>query len=156
MKRLMTEIRWEAMWPTDIVVRTATEWHAGQLDKNGMPYIGHLERTARMVELSGGKWFQIQAAWLHDIIEDTAATELDLLAAGISSHVVALVSALTHEPFQLYQEYLQQVKAESAAVLVKLCDLYDNLNPSRMQHLDGAAQRRLRNKYGLALVELSS
>ncbi len=138
----------------DKVIALATMLHGGQLDKSGRPYLGHLERVASMVRHSGGSWVQEAAAWLHDSIEDTSATPEFLIQTGVPSVVVGVVIALTHPKGMPNDEYCRQVKAHPGATLVKLADVYDNLNPSRMCYLDRAAQVRLRRKYANAILIL--
>lgn len=42
--------------------------HAGQTDKAGQPYIGHVSRVAANVS---GDHDAETVAWLHDVVEDT-------------------------------------------------------------------------------------
>ncbi len=44
--------------------------HAGQVDKAGLPYVGHLERVASYVDPADP--LAQTAALLHDSIEDTS------------------------------------------------------------------------------------
>lgn len=48
----------------------ATEAHAGQMDKAGQPYIGHVSRVAAAVR--GDDDAEV-VAWLHDVAEDCPA-----------------------------------------------------------------------------------
>lgn len=48
----------------------ATEVHAGQMDKAGQPYIGHVARVAAAVR--GDDDAEV-VAWLHDVAEDCPA-----------------------------------------------------------------------------------
>jgi GTP diphosphokinase / guanosine-3',5'-bis(diphosphate) 3'-diphosphatase len=54
----------------------ALKAHSGTFEDNlrRKPIAGHLEEVARLVELSGGSSYQIAAAWLHDVVEDTNHT----------------------------------------------------------------------------------
>ena len=79
--------------------------HTGQTDKGGMPYIEHLERVAYVVErraiwahdtgLPIDPDLVTQAAWLHDIIEDTPTTADELQRHGFAGEVIAMVLLLT-------------------------------------------------------------
>lgn len=65
--------------------RLAQAAHAGQLDKAGNDYYeSHLLDVCRRVVSYGGDADEQAAAWLHDVVEDTTVTELDLLEAGFS------------------------------------------------------------------------
>ena len=116
----------------DEIVVLANRLHGGQLDKSGRPYIGHCERVATKVRESGGDWTQEMAAWLHDSIEDTGITAETLLIWGVPSIVVDIVTAMTHPKGQPNTEYWAQVRDHKPAVLVKLCDIYDNMDPARL------------------------
>lgn len=142
----------------DEIIRQAAAFaanrHARQVDKSGMPYVGHVGRVAKNVMQCGGSPEQVAAAWLHDVIEDTHCTPEDLLNGGIPEPVVELVLALTQAPGQSNQNYWHQVRSVPDALLVKLCDIYDNLDPFRLAQLDPRAADKLRGKYGLALANL--
>lgn len=139
----------------EAAVRIANQAHAGQLDKSGRPYLGHLERVAAMVQRSGGTWVQVAAAWLHDSIEDTSVTA-DELRRQLPGVVVRIVEAMTHPKGEPNADYWARVRSEPSALLVKLCDIYDNLDPSRMCYLDEPTQKRLRSKYATAINALVS
>lgn len=134
----------------DAAIQLATRYHAGQRDKSGRPYLGHLERVATLVRQSGGTWVQEAAAWLHDIVEDTGA-EISSLSPLLPEAIVRIVDAMTHWHGQSNEDYWRQVRDHPPAVLVKLCDIYDNLSPARMCYMDEPTQRRLRLKYAKAM-----
>ena len=62
------------------------------------------------------------AATLHDILEDTPATEDDLRAAGMPEDVIAAVVALTHRPEDSYEAYVEQLAGNALAREVKLAN----------------------------------
>jgi len=138
----------------DEIVKLATDLHSGQMDKSGRPYIGHAERVASMVRASGGNWAQEAAAWLHDTIEDTGTTGEKLHSLGVPGLIIHIVETLTHLPNESNAEYWHKIKVSPSAVLVKLCDIYDNLSPARLCYLDPETQNRLRIKYSTAMLHL--
>jgi len=132
----------------------AARLHAGQVDKAGHPYIEHLSRVfLRVLEAAGDRDQQI-AALLHDAIEDEKATANELLQAGVPHAAVGLILVLSRRRGQEYMQYVLSVKAESRAVLVKVNDLADNLDPQRLALLPEEDAERLRNKYARALEVL--
>jgi (p)ppGpp synthase/HD superfamily hydrolase len=133
----------------------ATWLHATQKDKAGLPYILHPQRVAERVRLSGGTWVQEAAAWLHDSVEDTDATFARLEAEGIASSVIELVFAMTKHEHETIEQYYSNIKQTPGAILIKLCDIYDNLDPARLAYLDVETRLRLRRKYAKALVLLT-
>ncbi|MFD1147332.1 phosphohydrolase [Saccharothrix hoggarensis] len=131
----------------DDAIRIARAAHDGQVDKSGKPYIGHPLRVMGRVSGEHAR----MAAVLHDVVEDTAVTADDLLAAGCPPEVVATVLALSHREGESQEDYLARVLTDPVAVEVKRADIADNLSPPRLALLDTATQDRLRAKYARAL-----
>lgn len=71
-------------------------------------------------------------ALLHDVIEDSPFTAEELLQAGLPETVVTAVQVLTKKKGQDYQTYLENVKSNSLARVVKLADLKHNSDLSRL------------------------
>ena len=123
----------------------AARLHAGQVDKAGAPYIGHLARVAAILQR---RWpeasaDEIAAAWLHDSLEDTGASEASLMAEGVSAETVRIVRAVTRPDGGDYLDWIKTL-AESGDVSVlrvKLADNEDNRDPARIAALPGAAER---------------
>ena len=126
-----------------IAVELAIRHHAEQ--KYGeLPYIIHLAEVDRLVvqvyapkerehsepysKRPGDEMDNLRAiAFLHDIIEDTAVTSLDLAKAGITWEVIAAVEAMTKVKGEKYDDYIHRVLQNPLAVKVKLCDTSANL-----------------------------
>lgn len=115
--------------------------HAGQVDKGGAPYTGHLGRVAARARAHAEamalprqhtEWCE-QIGWLHDTIEDTDAEANDLLDAGFDSAVVQAVGLLTRPKGKPYLECVAGIIAsgDRLAMIVKLSDNEDNLDPAR-------------------------
>ena len=103
----------------------ATEKHAGQTDKQGMPYISHPLRVAEALSDPLHK----VTALLHDTLEDTDTTEQELLEAGICPECVRMVCLLTRDEYTSYTEYIRSLREYPEVIPVKLADLRDNLRP---------------------------
>lgn len=134
--------------------RIARAAHDGQTDKAGMPYAEHPARVARRV---ADDLHAVATAWLHDVLEDSAVTAVDLLAHGIPERVVAAVQALTRRAEQTSADYYATVAADPLALRVKFADLADNCDPERLAVLRAAdphTAERLRVKYAHATSEL--
>lgn len=125
----------------------AKDAHQGQVDKAGHPYWGHLQRVAERVSSDDAK----AVAWLHDILEDTAVTEHDLVGHGISRYVIDAVVLLTRKPNQSPEAYYRPIAENHLARVVKLADIADNSDPRRLAGLDDVTVLRLVRKYSLAL-----
>jgi len=126
----------------------ARRWHAGQVDRVGAPYIEHPRAVAGLLDGCPEAWRA--AAWLHDVLEHTAATAADLTAAGVPADVVRLVEILSRRPGEDYLDYVGRVCADPAAVRVKLADVVHNLDPVR-DH-DPPPDKRIRHHRALVML----
>lgn len=127
---------------------------AGKVDKAGKPYIRHLERVYRDVAEGGGDIDQCVIALLHDIIEDTDTTEGDLVEF-FPNRIVRAVFVLTKRPTQSYMEYISLVKNNEDSLVVKLADLRDNMDITRLNEITDKDVERLK-KYHTAYKFLTS
>jgi len=77
----------------------ATEAHKNHTEDDTIktPYIFHLQRVARLVQLSGGSNIEIASAWLHDTIEDTE-TNLEDIKREFGDEIAEIVNGLTDLP----------------------------------------------------------
>ncbi|KJK58599.1 phosphohydrolase [Saccharothrix sp. ST-888] len=126
----------------------AADAHAGQLDKVGEPYIGHLRAVAAGLA-PFGVGLQM-AGLLHDVLEDTGLGADDLLRAGVPSDVVATVRRVTKAPDVAYQAMLQQITTDHSATLLKIADNAHNSVPARAARLPAADRERLATRYRAA------
>jgi HD domain len=131
----------------DEAAELAKQLHEGQRDKVGRPYFLHVDEVATAVRDARGTNDQIVAAYLHDAVEDTEATVESLRAAGVQAPALEMIRALTHCEGEPRASYMKRVVACKGAILVKQCDLWSNLTPSRLVALDPATQARLLAKY---------
>jgi len=132
-------------------IRLAVQAHHGQRDKVGQPYILHPLRMMLRMETD---WERI-AAILHDVVEDTPITLADLRRAGFSQAVLVAVDCLTKREGESYAQFIQRAKANPIARRVKIADLEDNLDLSRLPHVSSRDRKRL-EKYRRARAQLTS
>jgi len=123
--------------------------HAGQLDKGGKSYINHPIAVAAIVETQEEK----TVALLHDVVEDTPVTLDELKEHGFPETVVAAVDVLTKRPGVDYGEYIQRVKKNPLALVVKIADMTHNMDLSRIQNPTAKDYARI-DKYKKILAEL--
>lgn len=112
-------------------VEIAAAYHAGQIDKLGKPYILHIMRVVLLCETEN----EMIVAALHDLLEDTRATEVDLLDYGFSREQVEAVVLLTRKPPYSYAEYITRLSDNKLARKVKIADLRDHLQPPVIESL---------------------
>lgn len=130
-------------------IATAADAHAGQRDKADEPYILHPLRV--MVSMTTEA--ERAAAILHDVAEDCDGWDVERIAAEFGSEVGSAVDALTKRSGEEYDAYLGRIEANPIAVKVKLADLQDNSNMTRLKHPTEQDKDRLR-KYQLAIARL--
>ena len=135
----------------NIALSIAKKAHAGQVDKAGIDYIQHPLYVASQVKTEQEK----AVALLHDVLEDSDITAADLLAYGLSNEVVTAVQTLTKKKGQSYQDYLEKVKSNDLARVVKLADLKHNSDLSRLKSITNTDYERV-EKYKNAIRYLST
>lgn len=111
-------------------IETAAKAHDGQADKAGQPYIYHPLRV--MLYARGGENVKC-AAVLHDVMEDSDITEKALREMGFSEDIITALRLLTRREGQDYFEYVKNLKSNPIAKAVKLADLKDNMDMSRIK-----------------------
>ena len=135
----------------NIALSIAKKAHAGQVDKAGIDYIQHPLYVASQVKTEQEK----AVALLHDVLEDSDITAADLLAYGLSNEVVTAVQTLTKKKGQSYQDYLEKVKSNDLARVVKLADLKHNSDLSRLKSVSDTDRERVK-KYKNVICYLST
>lgn len=109
-------------------IELAARAHAGQTDKGGHPYILHPLRVMMAMRTDAER----MAAVLHDIVEDTPVTFEGLVAEGFSDEVIDAVRALTKHTGETRVEAAQRIVRNPVARAVKLADIADNMDLSRI------------------------
>lgn len=139
--------------------------HAGQVDKNGVPYIAHPRAVAKLVPQvplfrSLDEWQRqaaVMAALLHDVLEDTAVTKTDMVSIGIPVPVVDIVALLTFDSERGSRaEYYERIRNNQTALVVKIADVAHNTSPARTAQLSEADRERLSAKYAAAIDALTA
>ena len=133
----------------EYAIQIALQAHLGQQDKGGDPYILHPLRLMLKMRTD----LERIVAVLHDVIEDSEWT-LDLLRdEGFPDEVIAAIDHLTRRSNESYEDFIERVRANVLARTVKVADLQDNLDISRIPELTDKDIERIR-KYHRALSVL--
>lgn len=123
-----------------------------KVDKGGQPYILHCLRVMNNLHTRDQ---ELQAiAILHDIKEDLKVTTKELYDSGFSERVVKGVCKLTHVEGTSYEDYIKEIALSPDARLVKLADLKDNSDITRLKGLTKKDFDRM-EKYHRAYIYLS-
>jgi (p)ppGpp synthase/HD superfamily hydrolase len=122
------------------------------LDKGGQPYILHCLRVMNNVQ--GDECVKC-ASVMHDLIEDTDWTFEQLTTLGFSDKTVGLLHLLTHQRETSYDDYIKAISVSKEATEIKIRDLEDNSNITRIK---GARKKDFDRieKYHRAYIYLSN
>lgn len=135
---------------------------ANILDKAGNPYIDHLYTVSQSDD-----YISSVAGLLHDIIEDTNITALDLLEVGIDMDIVETVFIVTkpkrekanmteEERLEAYNKEIDDIieSGNPHALRLKMRDMKNNYDQKRLELLSSGQQEWLGKKYSNNLKKL--
>ena len=120
-------------------VEIAARAHAGAVDKAGMPYLLHPLRVMFNVTHPADRI----AAVLHDVVEDTTVTLEDLRREGFPVEVLEAVDALTKREGESRMQSAQRARSVPIARRVKLADVTDNMDLSRIANATASDLTRI-------------
>lgn len=123
-------------------IQIALNAHYGQTDKAGKSYIFHLLRVMN----KGNTEVEKICGILHDLIEDTEWTFDELKKEGFSDEILQVLDCLTKRENENYDDFIQRVAQNHIAVRVKINDLEDNMDITRLSQITEKDLERL-NKY---------
>ncbi len=104
--------------------------HKGQMYGSADYFQFHVESVVRRVKLHAfASNDAIIIAYLHDVIEDTEVTALELGILGIPQHIIDCVRVISRRVGELYLTYIARIlsSGSAATILVKYCDLQENI-----------------------------
>jgi (p)ppGpp synthase/HD superfamily hydrolase len=107
----------------------AAQAHHGQVDKAGQPYILHPVRV--MIKLRDNTGDQAVAV-LHDVVEDTGYS-FSRCASCLNEELMEALRCLTRRENEPYDEYIDRICTNKRACRIKLADLEDNMDLSRLE-----------------------
>lgn len=125
-------------------------------DKEGEPYIGHLERVSNKLTNKNTKI----AGLLHDTVEDTDFTFDDLRKLKFNEEIIELVKIVTKDPTkkESYHDRITYIIETNniEAIKLKYSDMSDNFNQERLNKLDEKQRNYFINKYQNELIRLEN
>ena len=127
-------------------ISLAIEAHKGKVDKAGAPYILHPLRVMFQMETKE----EMIAAVLHDVLEDTAITPDQLKEMGFSETVLEALDSVTKRAGETYEDFVRRAALHPIGKKIKLADLRDNMDLSRLEKITDKDIRRVK-KYHSAL-----
>ena len=139
--------------------------HKDQKRKDGKPYFTHVEAVAGIVR---NDWLNlmpfhaltvwgplyeniVDAAYLHDVIEDCGVTKEDIKAEGFTPLTAEIVEVVSRKKDENYLDFIVRIMNSGSisvgAIAVKLADLQHNMSD--------LSEGSLKDKYRLAHFILS-
>ena len=132
-------------------IQIAVEAHAGATDRGGKAYILHPISVMMRCETDEEKIVAI----LHDVVEDTDWTFDALRQEGFSETIIEALKTVTkHSEDEDYDEFIQRSLKNEIGRKVKIADLRENLDVTRIGELTDKDLERI-NKYKRALKTLT-
>jgi (p)ppGpp synthase/HD superfamily hydrolase len=131
-------------------IEIAVEAHSGQVDKAGSPYILHPLRVMLSLESNEERIVAV----LHDVCEDCPDWDFDRLRSeGFCDIVIDAVCSVTKIEGESYDDFVLRASRNKIGKAVKIADLIDNSNISRISQPTERDRERLA-KYASALALL--
>lgn len=132
-------------------ISIATKVHAGQLDKAGQPYILHPLRLMLKFQAED----EMIVAVLHDVVEDSDVSIKELEELGFASSILEAISSLTKNVGEDYDSFISRVSENKLATKVKIEDIKDNLDLTRLVNISSKDLERV-EKYHRSLRKLQN
>lgn len=122
----------------------------GYLDLGRKPIADHIQRVATIAahrystHLPTGVVINdiITAALGHEFYEQQGI-EADLVVAGVSPECREAIRLLTRDADVDYEDYIKSLASNPIALRVKLADLEDNLDVTRLKYINHSSFKRL-------------
>jgi (p)ppGpp synthase/HD superfamily hydrolase len=112
-------------------INIAVNAHSTTLNKDGTLYILHPMRLM----LQTDDWKEQVVAILHDVVEDTHVTFGDIELQGYDAEIIDALEAITKRQGEDYTDYIKRVAQNDLATIVKVLDLYDNIDLTRLPEI---------------------
>ncbi|HXC28513.1 MAG TPA: hypothetical protein VNV38_11210 [Stellaceae bacterium] len=132
-------------------IAIAAEAHAGQVDKAGAPYVLHLLRI--MLSLTTVE--ERIVGVLHDVCEDCPGWTFERLRSeGFSGRVIDALGTVTKRDGENYEDFVMRAAANPIGRRVKLADLRDNSDLTRIAQPTARDHERIaRYQRAIAAIE---
>ena len=134
-------------------IALAAQKHKGQRDKADAPYILHPLRVMGFLGAEASEDERIVAV-LHDVPEDCGVSFEELAKLEYSPQVLAALELVTRREDETYEQFIERLSPNPIARRVKMCDLRDNMDLSRIAHPTGRDLERIeRYKKAMAFLQ---
>jgi (p)ppGpp synthase/HD superfamily hydrolase len=113
----------------EVAIGIALKAHEGQIDKGGNPYVLHPLSVMTKVSSIHEKIVAV----LHDVVEDSDMTLEQLKQYGFSTEIVDAIDQLTKREGEPYDDFIARCKMNPISRKVKIADIRDNMDMTRMK-----------------------
>lgn len=153
----------------DLALNIAKNAHMGSVDKGGNDYIQHPIAVSRLIDRNTTQptlkglipYFSDESlqkakviALLHDVLEDTSVTYDDLRRKGIPEDICDSVQLLSKKGKPRYDVYIENIKKDTLACLVKIADMTHNSDLTRLKEVTEDNLKKIED-YKLGIMVLS-
>ncbi len=131
--------------------RYAEKAHAGQKRASGEDYIIHPVEVAKILIGLGMDYYSVAAAFLHDVIEDTPATEEDIgeefggeilsLVVGVTKLEKIEFKSFEEEQAENFKKIFVSMAKDIRVIMIKLADRLHNMRS--LEFLSAERQQRM-------------
>lgn len=111
-----------------MAISIALEAHKGQTDKGGQASILHPLAVMNRVNSIEEKIVAV----LHDVVEDTSITFEMLRQRGLEDNLLTALKNVTRIEGESYNEFIERAKSNPISRNVKIADIKENMNLSRI------------------------
>ena len=132
-------------------ITIACEAHQSQSSINGEPYILHPLRLLIKAKSNEERIIAV----LHDVIEKTNISLVDLKNKGFDQNIISSIDSLSRRKSESYIDYIERLMQNRISVKIKLLDLADNIKMHRENNKDGIYDAKI-NQYKIALKQIRS
>lgn len=113
----------------EMAILIALEAHKGQKDKGGNAYILHPLAVMNRVNSIEEKIVAV----LHDVVEDLSITFEMLKQSGLEDNLINALKNVTKVEGESYIEFIERAKSNPISRNVKIADIKENINLSRIE-----------------------
>lgn len=116
-------------------INFAKEKHAGQYRMGGDEYITHPLAVMELIKEKGYDENYQLCALFHDLLEDTDASENEILKLS-NEKVLEAVKLLTKTKDYIMKDYVESIKKNNIAFVVKGMDRLHNLRSAKIANIE--------------------
>jgi len=96
----------------------------------------------------------IVGGYIRDEMLGVPSHDRDFVVVGATPRIMAGLRLLTHDPAEPYQDYIERISTSYDAIRVKIEDIRDNSDITRMKPLGSATAYDIENQEAKRIVRI--